>query len=112
MESKQIPLNMMCPTLCGNNKAYTWVHSTCSQTIYLKGNGNLRCDYCYKEENFLEWRFACEKHQGEYNEPDFMAVVNALGAAVQACKSYFSNAKESLEFLSAVQSKLLEKSYK
>ena len=111
MESKQIPLTMLCPTGCGNQKVITWVHSSCSRILYLKGNGNIRCDYCYYESGFLKWRFDCGKHQGKYKDPEIMSAGNAIGLAIQEIKSYFPNAKEAYLFIALVQKKILEESY-
>lgn len=112
METKQIPLVMRCPgENCNNISVITcWSHSSCSKQVFLKGNGHIVCNGC-SDHPFTDWRFACKDHVGDYRRPDFMAIGNALGAAMGAIKAHFTNAKEALEFLALVQKKILEESY-
>ena len=106
MNDKIIPLVMPCPTGCGNQTTVkNWVHakSGCGAQIFLKGNGCLLCLNGCGESSMCDWRFACEKYQGDYRKIDFNCLVDALGCALRSTKdAFFNTDQESLLFLAGI----------
>ena len=103
---------MNCPTGCGNTQIGHWSHKGCGKQVYLKGNGNLFCYTGCEDRLICDWRFACERHQGDYKKVDHMALIDALGAAIKSTKIFFDSKAESLAFLAGVQAKIVERSSK
>ena len=100
---------MNCSFGCSSQKVNCWIHATCSQQIYLKGNGSLHCLGQCGEHLICDWRFSCQHHQGDYNRIDFMALIDSMGAAMKLAMTYFDNIEESLLFLAGVQAKIIER---
>jgi len=109
VQEKIIPLVMTCLTGCGNTRVIeSWVHASCNKQVFLKGNGNLMCLNGCADESICKWRFKCEKHQGDYKDIDFNALIDALGTAIKSTKAFFKDDREGLLFLAEVQKNIYQ----
>jgi len=79
VSSGYVPLNLACPSGCGNKEAYVWTHSSCGGPMYISRSIRLECKRCYTSGHWKEWGFACSHHPGRYLGPtNNMAFADSL----------------------------------
>ena len=78
-----------CPVaMCAHdNKIKDWVHASCGSRMQINSLAQLRCWKHQKVEEFIKWKFACERHENQFLEPDEMGLIHSASILRAAAKT-------------------------
>ena len=83
-------LYMPCPAKNCDHKdwkdAHHWTHHNCGGDMHIDEGANIFCTKCQTKKFFVEWRWACGHHVGQFQEASLTDVAAILAQRMYYCK--------------------------